>query len=114
MRPSELIQKKKDEILRISKNRGAHNIRVFGSIAKGTDHENSDIDLLVDLEPHRSLLDLGGLLADLTEVLGRPVDVLTVESLRKKIRQQILNEAKPFFSPFDLFGCPAQGSPGSW
>ncbi|MDB5038134.1 MAG: polymerase beta domain protein region [Bacteriovoracaceae bacterium] len=95
MRPSELIKLKKNEIIAIAKKRGAHNLRVFGSIAKGTDQENSDIDLLVDLEPNRSLMDLGGLLIDLTEALGRPVDVLTAESIRKSIRQQILKDAIP-------------------
>ncbi len=94
MRPSELLKQKRQEVIAIAERRGARNLRVFGSIARGTDKEDSDIDLLVDLDPDRSLMDLGGLLIDLTEALGRRVDVLTIEGIRKKIRHQILKEAK--------------------
>lgn len=95
MKPSELLRQRKEEIIALAAKRGAYNVRVFGSIARGTDREDSDIDLLVDLDPNRSLMDLGGLLIDLTEALGRPVDVLTIQGLREKIRTKILEEAKP-------------------
>lgn len=75
--------------------RGAHNVRLFGSVARGEDDDQSDVDFLVDLEPGRSLLDLGGLLMDLQEILGRPVDVVTEKGLRERLRQRVLREAVP-------------------
>ena len=73
--------------------RGARNVRVFGSVARGEADERSDIDLLVELEPGRSLLDLGGLYMDLVELLGHEVDVGTVGSLKRRIRHRVLDEA---------------------
>lgn len=70
-------------------------MRIFGSVARGDADINSDIDFLVDLEPGRSLFDLGGLLMDLQELLGRPVDVVTEEGLRERIRARVLQEAVP-------------------
>ncbi len=58
---NELLQEKREDILRIATKRGASNVRVFGSVARGEAYSKSDIDLLVDLEPGRSLFDLGGL-----------------------------------------------------
>ena len=91
---SEILSDKKDEILRIARRHGAMNVRVFGSVAEGRANENSDVDFLVDLEPERSLFDLGGLLMDLQELLGRRVDVVTEKSLHWYIRDRILSEAK--------------------
>lgn len=68
---------------------------MFGSVARGTADEASDIDFLVDLEPGRSLLDLGGLLMDLRELLGANVDVATPAMLKPRIRERILREAVP-------------------
>ncbi len=65
MQRRELLREKREDILRIAREHGAHNVRIFGSVARGEDDEQSDIDLLVDLESGRSLLDLGGLLMDL-------------------------------------------------
>ena len=59
MTPSELLHEKREDILRIASRRGAYNVRVFGSVARGEADAKSDIDLLVDLEPGRSLFDLG-------------------------------------------------------
>ncbi len=70
-------------------------VRLFGSIARGEAQADSDIDILVDLEPGRSLLDLGGLLMDLQTLLGYPVDVVTTRGLRKRIRERVLREAIP-------------------
>lgn len=81
------------EIAKAAARRGACNLRVFGSVARGDSNERSDIDLLVDLEPGRSLLDLGGLYMDLVDLLGREVDVGTVASLKLRIRQRVLDEA---------------------
>jgi predicted nucleotidyltransferase len=66
----ELRNTKRAEILRLAARRGARNLRVFGSVARGENDSNSDIDFLVDLESGRSLLDLGGLQRDLEELLA--------------------------------------------
>jgi uncharacterized protein len=88
-----LLSAKREVILSVARRRGALNVRVFGSVARGETHGNSDIDFLVDLEPGRSLLDLGGLLMDLEEVLGAPVDVVTEKGLRPRLRERVLREA---------------------
>lgn len=62
---NELITTKREDVLRIAMRYGAHNVRIFGSVARGEARPGSDVDVLVDLEPGRSLLDLGGLLMDL-------------------------------------------------
>lgn len=69
--------------------------RIFGSWARGEGDEASDIDLLVDLEPGRSLLDLGGLWWDLNLLLSRNVDVITEKSMRPRARERALKEAVP-------------------
>ena len=89
-----LLKEKRDEILRLAARRGAYNVRVFGSVARGEAGADSDVDLLVDLEPGRSLFDLGGLLMDLQSLLGRRVDVLTEKGLHWYIRDKIMAEAK--------------------
>jgi predicted nucleotidyltransferase len=81
--------------LRIAAKHGAHNVRVFGSVARGEAGENSDIDLLVELEEGRSLLDQAGLVLDLEELLGRKVDVVTEQGLYWLLRRRILKEARP-------------------
>ncbi len=68
-------------------------MRVFGSVARREADEQSDIDLLVDLEKGRSLLDLIGLLMDLESLLSCKVDVVTVKGLRERIRERVLKEA---------------------
>lgn len=89
----ELIKTKREEILRTATKYGAYNVRVFGSVARGEADEKSDIDLLVDMEPGRSLFDLGGLLTDLEDLLGCNVDVVTEKGLRDRIRAHVLKEA---------------------
>lgn len=91
----ELLEAKRDEILRVAAKRGARNVRIFGSVARGEADEASDIDILVDLEPGRSLLDLGGLWSELNELLGRKVEVVTEKGLRERIRDRVLREAVP-------------------
>jgi len=90
-----LLTEKHDEILRIAARHGAKNIRVFGSVARGDADAASDVDVLVDMEPGRSLLDMGGLLMDLQDLLGCPVDVVTERGLRARIRDRVLKEAVP-------------------
>ena len=92
---SHTLQRKRDDILRLATRYGAYNVRVFGSVARGEADEASDLDLLVDLEAGRSLLDLGGLLMDLQEMLNCPVDIVTERGLRARIREQVLAEAVP-------------------
>jgi len=92
----ELLKAKREEILRVAAKRGARNVRIFGSVARGEADDASDIDILVDLEPGRSLLDLGGLWSELNELLGRKVEVVTEKGLRERIRDRVLREAVPF------------------
>jgi len=95
MRLDELLRSKRGEILRLASQHGARNVRIFGSVARGEADERSDVDLLVDLEPGRSLLDLGGLLMDLRDLLRRNVDVVTERGLKARIRSRVLQEAVP-------------------
>lgn len=90
----EEVQSKREEILQLAAHRGARNVRLFGSVARNEAGPNSDVDFLVDLEPGRSLLDLGGLLMDLQRLLGRQVDVITEAGLRPRLRPQVLKEAR--------------------
>ena len=83
------------EILRVARVHGASNVSVFGSRARGDAREESDLDLLVDLEDGRSLLDLIGIQQDLEDLLGRSVDVLTRRELSPYLREQVLAEAVP-------------------
>lgn len=92
---NELFTSKREDILRIAARYGARNVRIFGSIARGEARPDSDVDVLVDLEPGRSLFDLGGLLMDLQELLGCQVDVVTEQGLRPRIRERVLQEAVP-------------------
>ncbi len=91
----DLLAEKREEILRIAADHGAYNERVFGSVARGEESPDSDVDLLVDLEDGRSLLDLGGLLVDLQEFLGRDVDVATENGLKERVRRSVLQDACP-------------------
>jgi predicted nucleotidyltransferase len=92
---AELIEPKRDEIIALARNHGATNVRIFGSLAHGEADEASDIDVLVDLEPGRSVFDLGRLLGDLEELLGRRVDVVTEKGLKQRIRERVLKESVP-------------------
>jgi hypothetical protein len=91
----ELLKAKREEILRLARQRGAYNVRVFGSVGRGEAGSESDVDFLVELEPDRSLFDLGGLLMDLQELLDRKVDVVTEKGLHWYIRDRVLAEAQP-------------------
>jgi predicted nucleotidyltransferase len=87
------IHEQREKILQIAARHGARNVRLFGSTVRGDSRPDSDVDLLVDLEPDRSLFDLGGLLVELRELLGCEVDVVTEKGLRSRIREQVLREA---------------------
>lgn len=89
------VRRARTDIVDVAARRGASNIRVFGSVARGDASATSDVDFLVDLEPGRSLVDLGGLLMDLAELLGVDVDVVTEAGLAPRVRERVLAEAVP-------------------
>jgi hypothetical protein len=89
----ELLRQRRNEILKLASQHGVRNVRVFGSAARGEADGNSDIDFLVELEPDRTLFDLGALLMDLQDLLGRKVDVVTDDSIYWLLRRRILKEA---------------------
>jgi predicted nucleotidyltransferase len=83
----------RDQIVAAAGKRGAHNIRVFGSVARGDQQHGSDIDFLVDFEPGRSLLDLTGLWLDLEAVLGCKVDVVSSRGLKPRLASEVMRDA---------------------
>jgi uncharacterized protein len=78
----ELLRERRADLLAAASRRGASNLRVFGSVARGDYHSQSDVDFLVDFEASRSLVDVAGLILDLQEILGVPVDVVEASTLR--------------------------------
>jgi len=91
--PIDGLHAHRQEILDLATRHGARHVRVFGSIARRDARPNSDIDLLVEVEPGRTLLDLIALEQDLEELLGRPVEVLTDRGLSPYLQERILAEA---------------------
>ncbi|MFP4580591.1 MAG: nucleotidyltransferase family protein [Candidatus Sumerlaeia bacterium] len=91
---NKLLQSKRLAILEAANKRGARDVRVFGSYARGDEKPDSDVDFLVNMEPGRSLMDLGGLLSDLEELLGRRVDIATEKGLHAYLKDSILKEAR--------------------
>jgi predicted nucleotidyltransferase len=91
----EIVTEKRHEILSIAACYGAHNVRVFGSVARGEADEQSDIDLLVEFEQGRSLLDHAALLLELRKTLGVSVDVVSDRGIKPRIRERVLREAVP-------------------
>jgi predicted nucleotidyltransferase len=89
------LKNKREAILQLAAKHGAYNVRVFGSVARGEADTKSDVDFLVEMEPERSLFDLGGLLMDLQDLLDCPVDIVTDKGLRNRIRERVLTEAVP-------------------
>lgn len=90
---NDLLRDKRDAILKLAAAFGASRIRLFGSYARGEADDASDVDFLVDLEPGRSLFDLGGLQYELEQLIGRRVDVVTEKGLKPRIRDRVLREA---------------------
>jgi uncharacterized protein len=95
MSGKELLKKRRNDILKVAKEHGASNVRVFGSVVRGEDVEGSDIDFLVEMEKGRSYFDLVGFWQVLEDMLGRKIDVLTDGGLSPYIRDRILGEAVP-------------------
>jgi len=91
----ELLQQKRDDILRIAAKHGAYNVRVFGSVARGEAGPDSDIDLLIDRGPITSSWFPAGLVLELEETLGQRVEVITEKALNRHLRDRVLREAVP-------------------
>ena len=89
----ELRSRYRDQIIGLAAKRGAHNVRVFGSVARGDQRSGSDIDFLVDFEPGRSLLDLTGLWLDLENALGCKVDVVSSRGLKPRAIPEVMRDA---------------------
>lgn len=90
---AEALHERREQILEVAARHGAHNVRVFGSVARGEADDDSDIDFLVELEPGRSLFDLAHIAIDLQERLKCPVDVAPDDSLHPRIRSEVQREA---------------------
>lgn len=93
MTRSELLQNRRADILRIAKSHGIKDLRVFGSVSRGQDRADSDVDLLVRLDSDRSLLDMVAFKQDVEDILGCKVDVVTEEAVSPYIREQVLRDA---------------------
>lgn len=91
----QMLRARRQEILTVCAEYGAGNVRVFGSVAPGEQDADSDLDVLVDLAPGISLFTWAGLIGALEDLLGCPVDVVEVPSLKKRIRPRALAEAVP-------------------
>lgn len=95
MKPSVAMRGKREEILEIAARYGAHNVRVFGSVARGEDTTKSDLDLLVDMDEDRSYWDVAELCGEMQDALRCKVQVVLSDSLNRLLKDRILNEARP-------------------
>lgn len=91
----EILREKRREILQIAEKWGADHVRIFGSVARGDTGAFSDVDFIVRFQPDRSLLDHGGLLMELQDLLGVNVDVISEAGMRDRFRKHVLKEAIP-------------------
>jgi hypothetical protein len=91
----DLVRTKREQILRLARRHGVTRVRVFGSMARGDAGPNSDVDLLIDVGPDPSPWFPGGLVAELEELLGRRVQVVTERGLDDLLRERVLGEAVP-------------------
>jgi len=89
------LRRNRRAVLDLAEQRRLHNVRVFGSVARGEDRDGSDIDLLVDVDEGVGLVAIAGLSRELSQLLGVPVDVVPADSLKRALRAQILAEAVP-------------------
>ena len=89
-----LRAERRKEILQLAERRGAHTLRVFGSVARGDDHEGSDVDLLVDDQEGLTYFDLGKMQVELEDCLGVRVDVGLADALRPRIRENVMSDLR--------------------
>lgn len=89
------LRRRRRAVVACAAARGASNVRVFGSVARGEDTDRSDVDLLVDLAPGVGLVGLSALSRELEELLGVSVDVVSAEALKASLRREVLAEAIP-------------------
>ena len=94
MLPSVALASKRVQILALAAARGARRLRIFGSVARGEDHEGSDLDLLIDMPAGSSLLQIVGLQQDIEDALGMRIDLCTERELHPSLRRRILSEAR--------------------
>jgi predicted nucleotidyltransferase len=92
---AERLREKRQQVLHLAAKHGAGNVAVFGSVARGEETPESDVDLLVDITGETSAWFPGGLVADLEELLGRPVQIVIRRSLSELIRDSVLKDAYP-------------------
>lgn len=95
MKPSEALRLHRDAARRVIESHRAKNARVFGSVARGDDTDVSDLDILVDPTPETTLFDIGAIRAELNQLLGVRVDVLTPRALPPKVLAVVLASARP-------------------
>jgi len=88
-----LVTEHREAIVEVARRHGAQSVRVFGSVARGEAEPGSDVDVLVTLEPGRSLLDIVAIKQDLEDLLGCGVDVVTEAAISPYFRQRVLEEA---------------------
>jgi predicted nucleotidyltransferase len=95
MRPSQALQIHRENVRKIVLQHHALNARVFGSVSRGEDTDDSDLDLLVEPTAETTLMDIGAIRYELRKLLGISVDVLTPKALPESFREQVLSEAVP-------------------
>ncbi len=95
MRPSEIIDKYRNDLRTIAHRHGVTNVRVFGSVARQEDHEDSDIDLLVDAGEDTSLFDLARIRVEVRDLTGCEIDIHTSDSFHPKFHQKIAKDVTP-------------------
>lgn len=95
MRPSIALQTHRKQIRSVVLAHKASNVRVFGSVLRGEDTVDSDLDLLIDPTPETSLMDIGAIRLELKNLLGVNVDILTPKALPDSFREQVLMESEP-------------------
>ncbi len=87
-----VLKDKRQKILEVAAKHGAHNVQIFGSLARGEAGPDSDLDILIKLDPDRSLLDIIAIKQDLEDLLGCKVDVVTEAAISPYIRERVLEE----------------------
>jgi predicted nucleotidyltransferase len=93
MKIADILKEKREEILEIARRHGAYNVRVFGSVARGEANEDSDVDILVEIERGRTLIDLVALDEELELIFDRKVQVVTDDGISPYLKDSIISEA---------------------